>query len=91
MAERAKWIKRLSRRRLRIPPGGGEIPEKGKDPQAARRLGKEEARRALYDPDEVEDGGKESAEDETNLEERGRGGAWEDAIVLRRIPQPISS
>ncbi len=57
VAERAKWIKRLSRRRLRIPPGG-EIPEKGKDPQAARRLGKGEARRALYDPDEAEDEGK---------------------------------
>jgi hypothetical protein len=65
VAERAKWIKRLSRRRLRIPPGG-EIPEKGKDPRAARRLGKEETRRALHDPDEVEDGGKESVENEAN-------------------------
>ena len=58
MDERAKWVKRLSRRRLRVPPEE-EIPEKGKDPRARRRLGKEEIRRALSNLGEEEEYGEE--------------------------------
>jgi hypothetical protein len=75
--ERAKWIKRLSRRRLRIPPGE-EIPIKGKDPRARRRLEKEEIRRALSSLDEEEEYGEEGLDEGEATPSEGDGTAGKE-------------